>query len=85
MANIKGLRIAAIATDGVEEAELVEPVQALRDDGAKVEILSLKTGPIQCFQHMEKGSRVAATKAVKDASPDDYEALLLPGGALSAD
>lgn len=85
MPDVKDLRVAAIATDGVEEAELLEPVKALKDAGAKVDILSLKPGPIQCFQHMDKGSIAQAVKAVKDARPDDYDALLLPGGALNAD
>ncbi len=85
MSNVKHLRIAAIATDGVEEAELLEPLKALQDGGARVEILSIKTGPVQCFQHQNKGSIVQADKAVRDARPDDYDALLLPGGALNAD
>jgi protease I len=85
MPDIKNLRIAAIATDGVEEPELVEPVQALRDAGAAVDILSLKAGEFQCFQHQEKGNKVKAGKTVEDADPADYDALLLPGGALNAD
>lgn len=85
MSDIKNVRIAAIATDGVEEPEIVEPVKALRDAGATVDILSLKAGEIQCFRHHDKGSRVKAVKAVKDSDPADYDALLLPGGALNAD
>jgi protease I len=85
MPNVKNLRIAVIATDGVEEAELLEPLQALQDAGAAVDILSLKTGSVQCFRHQDKGSVVQADKTVKGASPDDYDALLLPGGALNAD
>jgi protease I len=85
MTNVKDLRVAVVATDGVEEPEIVEPVKALRDAGAKVEILSLKAGAIQCFQHHDKGVTLQASKAVKDAKPDDYDALLLPGGALNAD
>ena len=85
MANVKDIRVAAIATDGVEEAELIEPVKALRDAGAIVEIISLQAGDIQCFKHHDKASRVKADKAIHDVRPTDYEALLLPGGALSAD
>lgn len=85
MPDVKDLRVAAIATDGVEEAELLEPVKALQDAGAKVDILSLNPGPVQCYQHLDKGSIVQAAKAVKDVRPDDYDALLLPGGALNAD
>lgn len=85
MADVKGLRVAVIATDGVEQPELLKPMEALRQAGAKVEILSLKPGEIQCFNHHDKGEKVKADKAVKDARPDDYDALLLPGGALNAD
>jgi protease I len=85
MSQVKDLRVAVIATDGVEEAEILEPVKALRQEGANVEILSLKPGPVQCFRHLEKGEQVEAVKAVKDASPGDYDALLLPGGAVNAD
>lgn len=85
MADVKDLRVAAIATDGVEQAELVKPVEALRSAGATVEILSLKPGEFQCFNHYDKGDRIRADKAVKDARPEQYDALLLPGGALNAD
>jgi protease I len=85
MPDIKNLRIAVVATDGVEEPEIVEPVKALRDAGATVEILSLQAGEFQCFRHHDKGIKMEAEKAVKDARPGDYDALLLPGGALNAD
>jgi len=85
MANVRNLRVAVIATDGVEESELLDPVQALQNEGAVVEILSLKAGPIQCFRHLDQGAKVTAAKAVKEANAGDYDALLLPGGALNAD
>jgi protease I len=85
MADVKDLRVAVIATDGVEQAELEKPVEALRNAGASVEILSLKAGEFQCFNHQDKGDKAKADKAVKDVRPDDYDALLLPGGALNAD
>ena len=85
MANIKDVRVAAIAADGVEETELLEPVRALKAEGSHVEILAPKRGKIQCFRHLEPGGSVEADKAVGEADPSDYDALLLPGGALSAD
>src|SRR5579862_6913893 len=85
MGKLDKLRVAVIAADGVEEPELVEPLKALRNEGAKAEVLSLEAKEIQCFRHHDKGVKVRADKAVKDAKPDDYDALLLPGGALSAD
>jgi protease I len=85
MADVKNLRVAVIATDGVEQPELEKPVEALRQAGANVEILSLKPGEFQCFNHHDKGAKINADKAVKDARPGDYDALFLPGGALNAD
>lgn len=85
MADVRDLRVAVIATDGVEQPELTEPVRALKQAGANLEILSLQAGDIQCFNHHDKGDKVKADKAVKDVRPDDYDALLLPGGALNAD
>jgi protease I len=85
MADVKDLRVAVIATDGVEQPELEKPVEALRQAGANVEILSLKPGEFQCFNHHDKGAKINADKAVKDARPGDYDALFLPGGALNAD
>jgi protease I len=71
MPDIKDLRVAVIATDGVEQPELLKPVEALRNAGAKAEILSLKAGEIQCFNHHDKGDKVQAEKAVKDVRPED--------------
>ena len=79
------LRIAVIATDGVEEAEILKPLQALQDAGIRAEVLSLRAGEIQTFQHHDKASKVKVDKLVSEASPDDYTGLLLPGGALNAD
>jgi protease I len=85
MPDLTTLRIAAIATDGVEEPEIVEPVKALREAGARVDILSLKAGEFQCFRHHDKGIKLQAARAVADSDPGDYDGLLLPGGALNAD
>ncbi len=85
MAQLSGKHIAALITDGFEEAELTGPVQAYRDAGAVVDIISEKAGPIQAFNHNDPSRKIDAEKAFDDVSPDDYDALLLPGGALNAD
>jgi protease I len=85
MAELTNLRVAVIATDGFEESELTEPVDALRKAGAEVEILSLKTGKIQAFRHLDKGTTVKVSHSLDDVRPDEYDALQLPGGALNAD
>jgi protease I len=85
MHPLNNLRVAVIVTDGFEESELIEPVHALRDAGALVDILALKLGSVQAFRHHDKSVTVMADRLVDDAQPDAYDALLLPGGALNAD
>ncbi len=85
MARLENLRVAVLATDGFEESELTEPVKALRAEGAKVEIIAPEVKTLQAFRHMEKGKTVKADRKLADADPDEYDALVLPGGALNAD
>lgn len=85
MSDLRGKRVAVIATDGFEESELTEPVKALREAGATVEIISEKREPIQGFKHHEKASKVGVDATLDDASPERYDAVHLPGGALNAD
>jgi protease I len=85
MIDLSNLRVAVIATDGFEESELTEPVNALKEAGAAVEILSLKLDDIQAFRHHDKSITVGVDRAIDDVRPDSYQALLLPGGALNTD
>jgi protease I len=85
MAELSGVRVAALVTDGFEESELVEPVAALEAAGAKVDVISVKPGTVQGMQHMDKGRVVPVGRLLHDVSADEYGALLLPGGALNAD
>jgi protease I len=85
MAELDNLRVAVLATDGFEESELTEPVKALREAGATVEILAPQPGAIQAFRHFDKTTTVPVDRTLADARPESYDALLLPGGALNAD
>ena len=85
MPDIKGRKIAVLATDGVEQVELTEPVKALREAGAKVDVISLKLGQIQGMNHHDKGDQIPVDIALKDAKPADYDALVLPGGVTNPD
>lgn len=85
MADLKGTRVAVLATDGFEEAELTEPVKALREAGAKPEVISPKQGKIQAFKHHDKSIQVDVDRTLDEAKPDEYDAVVLPGGALNAD
>jgi protease I len=83
--DLKGTRVAVLATDGVEEAELTKPKQALEEAGAQVTVFSPKGADIQAFQHHDKSKKIKADSSLESARPDDFDALLLPGGALNAD
>jgi protease I len=86
MSKLNGVRVAVLATDHFEEPELTEPVKALKNAGASVTIVSLKSGEIQAVRHdTEKTIKVKVDRTVKDASPDDFDAVLLPGGSVNAD
>jgi protease I len=85
MSDLHDVRVAIIALDGFEESELTEPRKALEAAGAKVDVISAKAGEIQGYRHHEKAAKVLVDKTLDQAAPDDYDALVLPGGALNAD
>lgn len=85
MAQAADDRVAVIATDGFEEAELTEPVKALRDAGLNVDIIAPHSGKIQAFKHHDKSITVPVDRTLDNANPEDYIAVVLPGGALNAD
>jgi len=85
MAELTNKRVAILATDGFEEAELTEPLKALRDAGAQVDVISTHSGEIQAFRHHDKSIKVQVDKTLDEANPADYDAVMLPGGALNAD
>jgi protease I len=83
--SLSGKTVAVLATDGVELVELTEPVKALRDAGAAVEIVSLKAGDFQGFNHLTPGDKITADKAVAGVDASAYSALMLPGGVANPD
>jgi protease I len=86
MANeLNGKKIAFIATDGVEQVELTEPWKAVEEAGGTPELISLESGEIQGFNHLDKGDTFKVDKAIADASPDDYDNVVLPGGVANPD
>ena len=86
MANdLQGLKVAILATDDFEQAELIEPRKALDQAGAKTTVISPKQGEIQGVKHDEKADKVKVDMALDKANPDDFDAVLLTGGALNAD
>ena len=87
MANeLSGRRVAILAADGVERVELESPRRALDDAAARTEVLSLHDGQIQARSHdLEAAGTFDVDGLVRLASPDDYDALLLPGGTVNPD
>jgi len=78
-------RVAFLFTEGAEQAEVQEPLKAVREAGADVEILSLEKGEVEMWQHFDKGEKITADRAVSEADPDDYDGLVLPGGVANPD
>ena len=85
MSNLNNKKIAVLAADGYEQTELESPVEALKKEGATVEIISLKSGEIKAMKGHEWSNSVSVDKTVSDAKVSDYDALLLPGGVLNPD
>ncbi|XUW90253.1 type 1 glutamine amidotransferase [Burkholderia sp. M6-3] len=86
MANsLDGLKVAILAVDGFEQAELVDPKRALAEAGATVHVISAKPGKIQGFKHVDKGDTVDVDSTFDKAIADDYDAVVLPGGVVNGD
>ncbi|MFL5881134.1 MAG: type 1 glutamine amidotransferase domain-containing protein [Actinomycetes bacterium] len=83
--ELQGKTIAFLATDGVEQVEYTEPRKAVEQAGATAHLLSLKTDDVQGFNHLDKGDTFPVDKAVSEASADDYDGLVLPGGVANPD
>lgn len=74
-----------MANEGVEQVELTEPLRAVREAGAEVELLAPEAGEIQAFNHLDKGETFEADRAVGDADAGEFDGLVLPGGVANPD
>ena len=83
--RLAGKTIAIIATDMVEEVELVEPRRALEDAGATTELVSLEHGEIQGYNHFDKADRLPVDRTVDEVDASQYDGLLIPGGVGNPD
>ena len=79
------MKVAVLATDGVEQVELERPWQALEEAGAEPELVSLEGGTITMYQHIDTGDQKKVDTTVASADPEDYAALVLPGGVINGD
>jgi protease I len=85
MADLNGKKVAFLATDMVEQVELTEPWKAVEAAGADIDLVSLEEGQIQGFNHYDKADKFPVDRTVEDASAEDYDALVLPGGVGNPD
>jgi protease I len=86
MANrLQDKRVAFVATDGVEQVELTEPWKAVENEGGKPELISIESGEIQGFDHLDKDQTFAVDRTADQAKAEDYDGLVLPGGVANPD
>jgi protease I len=83
--QLTGRRVAVLATSGVEQVELTKPVAALKQAGATITVISPDGKPIQGFNHQTPGDRLDVDMALSDVGPEQFDALLLPGGVANPD
>ncbi|MBK1855397.1 type 1 glutamine amidotransferase [Verrucomicrobiaceae bacterium 5K15] len=83
--QLNNKKIAFLATDGVEQVELTQPWEAVKNAGATVELISLEEGEIQGVNHDEKKDRFSVDRTIDQVSADDYDGLVLPGGVFNPD
>ncbi|HYK88193.1 MAG TPA: type 1 glutamine amidotransferase domain-containing protein [Acidobacteriota bacterium] len=81
---LEGLRVAILATNGVQETELVEPRRTLEDAGARTTLIAPQSGTIQASKHGEKTKEFPVDATLDSVNPADFDAVLLPGGLLNA-
>lgn len=86
MADLNGLKVAfVVANEGIEQAELTGPWQAVEEAGGRPELLAKEAGQVQAFNHLDRADSFDVDKTTADASPADYDGLVLPGGVANGD
>ncbi len=83
--ELNGKRVAILVADGFEQVEMTEPRKALQEAGAKADLISPAEGHVQGWNHHDKGDTFPVDVELDAANSMDYDALLLPGGALNPD
>lgn len=83
--SLNGIKVAILATDGVEQVELLQPREALQNAGAQTKVVSPKSGKIKGWDHTKWGQEIPVDQELNSANPEQFDALLLPGGVLNPD
>ncbi|HEX2641823.1 MAG TPA: type 1 glutamine amidotransferase domain-containing protein, partial [Thermoanaerobaculia bacterium] len=85
MKDLQGKKVAILVANGFEQVELTEPRKALDQAGAQTQIVSPENGKVKGWNHTEWGDELAVDMPLQQARPDDFDALLLPGGVMNPD
>jgi len=83
--KLNGKKVAILVADGFEQVEMTKPREALDEAGAQTKIVSLKSGKIQGMNHADKGDKFDVDLTLDQARPDDFDALMIPGGLSNPD
>jgi protease I len=83
--NLNGMNVAILLTDGFEQVEFTGPRDALQQHGAITRVISAQKGKVQGFNHLDKADQFDVDLSFDEASPDDFDAVLLPGGVANGD
>jgi protease I len=83
--KLEGKKVAILVADGFEQVEMTKPRAALQEAGAETKIVSPKSGEIQGMNHADKGEKFDVDLTLDDAKPDDFDALMIPGGLMNPD
>ena len=83
--SLQGLRVAILVTDGLEQVELEKPRAALGEAGAETVVVSPKNKTVLGMNHIDKGDEFIVDQQIEHSEPDDFDAVLLPGGVVNAD
>ena len=83
--RLKGKRVAFLATNKFEQIELTDPWEAVKQAGGEPELISPEEGRIEGTNHGDPGDKFDVDTTVKEADPDDYDGLVLPGGVKNPD
>lgn len=85
-ASLDGLRVAfLVASEGVEQIELTEPWRAVGEAGGRAELVSISSGPVQAFHHLDKADTFTVDRTVDQVGAANYDGLVLPGGVANPD
>lgn len=85
MGRLDNRKVAILTEEGFEQVELTSPQKALKDAGATVHVISPKSGKVKAWNETDWGIEVQVDKQLSEVSPDDYDALVLPGGVMNPD